>query len=222
MRRFKTLHDAAARRKGEAQLQAMLPVVKSPAQLRRITDDRALSAMGKCVMRAGFYWKVVEAKWPDMEQALFGFAPQTVVRLTELEIAELCADERVIRHAKKLTAIRDNARFISDVAQEHGSFGKLLASWPSDDIVGLWRCLKQRGSRLGGNTGPTVLRMLGKDTFLLTRDTTAVLIDSGVIEGSATSLKAMRAAQGAFLQWQQESGLPLAHISRIVACSVAR
>jgi hypothetical protein len=108
------------------------------------------------------------------------------------------------------------------VAAEHGSFGKLLAAWPEDDVVGLWLLLKQRGARLGGRTGPMVLRTLGKDTFLITRDTTAVLIDSGVVEATPTSQKAMRAAEAAFLQWQQESGLPLAHISRIVACSVGR
>jgi 3-methyladenine DNA glycosylase Tag len=222
MKKFKTLHDAARRRKGEAELEALLPTVKSAAQLKRVADDRALSAIGKCVMRSGFYWKVVEAKWPAMEEVLFGFRPQPVAKLTGLEIAELCADERVIRHHKKLTAIRDNAQLVLDVAAEHGSFGKLLAAWPEDDVVGLWLLLKQRGARLGGRTGPMVLRTLGKDTFLITRDTTAVLIDSGVVEATPTSQKAMRAAEAAFLQWQQESGLPLAHISRIVACSVGR
>lgn len=222
MKRFKTLHDAALRRKGAAELQALLPVVKSAAQLRRLTDDRALSAMAKAVMIAGFYRKVVEAKWAGMEEVLFGFAPERVVKLTELEIAELCSDARVIRHQKKLTAIRDNARFVLELASEHGSVGRMLADWPGDDVVGLWRLLKKGGSRLGGQTGPMVLRVLGKDTFLLTRDTASVLMDSGVIEGSTTSLKAVRAAQTAFLQWQQESGLPLAHISRIVACSVGR
>lgn len=218
--KFKTLEKAALKKRSRAELDAILPKVKSAAALKKLADDRALSAMGKSVMRAGFYWKVVEAKWPEMEKLLFGFDPKFVARLSPIEIGELLDDERIIRHRKKLLAIRDNATFVLDVAREHQSFGRFLATWPEDDVVGLWLLLKKRGSRLGGRTGPMTLRHLGKDTFLLTRDTEAVLRNAGVLDGPATSQKAMRAAEAAFFAWRDESGLPLAHISRVVACAV--
>ena len=37
------------------------------------------------------------------------------------------AARRVVRNGAKIMSVRANASFVSDVAQEHGSFGKLLA-----------------------------------------------------------------------------------------------
>lgn len=226
MKRFSTLYAAALRRKGgEEGLRALLPEVKTSAQLRKLKDDRVLSAMAKAVMRSGFYGKVVEAKWPDMEKVLFRFDPRVCARLSDLELGELTDDERVIRHRKKLEAIRDNARYVNAIAGERGSYGAHLAAWPDDDIVGLWLELKKKGARLGGQTGPRFLRSVGKDTFLLTRDTLRVLRDCGVLDGDGdkepTSQRELRLAERAFLRWRDETGLPLAHLSRIASCSVA-
>ena len=43
-----------------------------------------------------------------------------------------------------------------------------IARWPATDIVGLWEALAKRFSQMGGNSGPSFLRMVGKDTFVLT------------------------------------------------------
>jgi hypothetical protein len=41
------------------------------------------------------------------------------------------------------------ARFILDVAKEHGSFGKFIANWPSETLIELFAYLKKHGSRCG-------------------------------------------------------------------------
>ena len=43
----------------------------------------------------------------------------------------------VVFRLGKIRSVRDNARFVSDIAAEHGSFGRFLAAWPADDQVGL-------------------------------------------------------------------------------------
>ncbi len=117
--------------------------------------------------------------------------------------------------------MRDNAKFVTDIAAEHGSFGKFLAAWPADDQVGLLDVLAKRGSRLGGFSGQYLLRFLGRDSFILTGDLMMCLRDSGVpISEKGTSKKDLKLAQAQINEWAKESGLPLTHISRICSMSI--
>jgi 3-methyladenine DNA glycosylase Tag len=116
--------------------------------------------------------------------------------------------------------VRENAKFVVDIAQEHGSFGKFLANWPVDDQVGLMEVLAKRGSRLGGFSGQYFLRFLGWDAFVLQNDVLTCLRDSGVPIGTGTSKKDLRAAQAQLNAWAKESSLPISHVSRICALSI--
>ena len=70
MKDFSKLYEQAARRKGgEKALEKLIKRPKSKAALAKIPDDRWLSGMAKAVFRAGFNWKVVDNKWPDIEAA---------------------------------------------------------------------------------------------------------------------------------------------------------
>ena len=82
------------------------------------------------------------------------------------------------------------------------------------------KMLKKRGTRLGGNTGPYFLRAIGKDTFLLSQDVQSYLTAYNVVDAGFTSQTALRQTQAAFNHWQQESGMSLAHISRIISFGV--
>ena len=84
----------------------------------------------------------------------------------------------------------------------------------------MWAELKQRGSRLGGQTGRFFLRFVGKDTPMLSGDVVRALVDQGVVDKNPTSKKALAAVQAAFNAWHEESGRPLCQISRTLACSV--
>ena len=39
-------------------------------------------------------------------------------------------DARIVRNGAKIMSVRENARFVLDVAKEHGSFGKFPAGRP--------------------------------------------------------------------------------------------
>ena len=81
--------------------------------------------------------------------------------------------------------------------------------------------MKNRGARLGGNTGQRVLRNMGKDAFVLTRDVCDAIRRAGVdIAETPSSQRDLARIQDAFNQWHQETELPYAHLSRIAACSI--
>jgi 3-methyladenine DNA glycosylase Tag len=117
--------------------------------------------------------------------------------------------------------VRENAQFVQEIAKEHGSFGKFLANWPSSDEAGLLDLLAKRGSRLGGNSGQMLLRFLGWDGFVTSRDVVACLRDAGLdIAEEVKSKSDLAKVQAQFNVWAKETGLPYVYLSRICAMSV--
>ena len=221
METFKQIYARAVARKGEQALEARLPRARSAAELAATKDDRYLSAMARALFEAGFSWKVIETKWPGFEEAFRGFDPRALLALSDRDVGALVQDTRIVRNAGKIRAVLDNAGFVADTAATHGSFGRFVAEWPGEDITGLWAVLKDRGSRLGGDTGPRMLRKMGKDTFILSNDVVAALIALGVVTKKPTGKADLRTVQAAFNQWRAESGRELGAISLTLACTVA-
>lgn len=91
---------------------------------------------------------------------------------------------------------------------------------PVTDIIGLWRLLARRGARLGGRSGAGFLRIVGKDTFLLTSDVVARLMAAGVIDHEPTSQRDLRTVQDAFNRLHQDSGRQLCQLSAMLALSI--
>lgn len=222
MKRFATIRARAAKRKGgDAELNALLPKVKSAAALARITDDRVLSDMTKRIFSAGFAWSVIEKKWPGFEAAFLGFEPKRLLAQPDEFWEKLASDARIVRNAQKIMAVRANAQFIHGIGEEYGSFGKFIAAWPTADQVGLLDVLAKRGARLGGSTGQFFLRFIGKDCFVLSMDVVACLREAGLdISENPSSKKDLRKIQEQFNAWVEETGLPLTHLSRICAMSI--
>lgn len=219
---FKAIYARAARRKGgEAALKKLLPPKPDHKKLTKLTDDRALAEMGKRVFSAGFVWSVIEKKWDGFEAAFLKFEPRKLLHKPDEFWEKLVVDKRIVRNPQKIRSVRDNAQFIMDVAAEHGSFGKLLATWPMDDQIGLLDLLAKRGCRLGGNTGQYLIRFLGRDSWIASRDVILCLRDAGLeIADNPTSKRDRQKIQERFNAWASESGLPLTHISRICAMSI--
>jgi 3-methyladenine DNA glycosylase Tag len=218
---FKRIRERASKRKGgDKVLASLLPKKPNNKALAKLGDDRVLSEIAARVFSAGFVWSVIDNKWPGFEEAFLCFNPKQLLFQPAEFWEKLASDKRIVRNPQKIRSVRDNAKFVTDIAAEHGSFGKFLANWPADDQVGLMEVLGKRGSRLGGFSGQYLLRFLGWDAFVLSGHVLLCLRDSGVPIGSGTSRKDLRAAQAQFNAWKEESGLPVAHISRICALSI--
>ena len=219
---FKRIRERAAKRKGgEKVLASLMPKRPNHKALAKLGDDRVLSEMAARVFSAGFVWSVIDNKWPGFEEAFLEFHPKRLLLQPAEFWEKLASDKRIVRNPQKIKSVRENARFVNDIAAEHGSFGKFLANWPADDQVGLLDVFARRGSRLGGFSGQYLLRFLGWDAFVLSGHVLLCLRDAGVpLSASGTSNKDLRAAQTQFNAWKAESGLPMAHVSRICALSI--
>jgi 3-methyladenine DNA glycosylase Tag len=219
---FKRIRERAAKRKGgDKALAALLPKTRDNKALAKLTDDRVLAEMARRVFCAGFVWSVIDKKWPGFEEAFLGFNPKRLLFQPSEFWEGLTQDTRIVRNPTSIRSVRDNAKFVTDISAEHGSFGRFLAAWPADDQIGLLEVFAKRGSRLGGFSGQYLLRFLGRDSFILTGDLMMCLRDAGVpISEKGTSKKDQKLAQAQINAWAEESGLPLTHISRICALSI--
>ena len=219
---FKRIRERAAKRKGgDKVLASLMPKKPNNKALAKLPDDRVLSEMAARVFSAGFVWSVIDQKWPGFEEAFLEFNPKRLLFQPAEFWEKLASDKRIVRNPQKIRSVRDNAKFVSEIAAEHGSFGKFLANWPADDQVGLLDVFAKRASRLGGFSGQYLLRFLGWDAFVLSGDVLLCLRDSGVpISATGTSKKDLNAAQTQLNAWAKESGLPITHVSRICALSI--
>lgn len=218
---FDSIFQRAAKRKGgPAELEQILPQPVSNRKLRSRPDSDYLAEMTRCVFRAGFVWQIIEAKWPGFEAAFDGFDVSGCAMLSDEDLERLSTDERIVRNAKKIHSVRENALFVREIREAHGSFGAFLAGWPREDFVGLWDQLKTGGDRLGGQTGRFFLRFVGWDSPVLSEDVVNALIQQGVIEKTPTSKKALAAVQDAFNIWHDESGRPFSQISRTLSATI--
>ena len=227
--RFTRLYQRAADRKGGKKALEILLGQKiigkklftdSAAQqsVAELSDDRILSAFTKQIFKSGFVWRVVENKWPDFEESFFDFNIEKVLMMPEEMLEKKAADPRIIRNYNKVKTIKANAQMMFEHQTEHNtSFAQFIANWPTHDIIGLWAFLKKHGQRLGGNTGPYALRLLGKDTFILSSDVEAYLRTQKIIDGGLQSKKSLTAIQTYFNKLQQESGYSLTQLSRLIA-----
>jgi 3-methyladenine DNA glycosylase Tag len=217
---FGPILEAARTRLGAEALDARMMQPRSSAELKAVPDDRYLSQMELRIFRAGLKHSLVDAKWPAFEEVFNRFEPRRVRAMSDEALEGLLADRRLIRHWGKLKSVRDNAAAMIRVGEEHGSFSAWLADWPGTDIVGLWEALAKRFSQMGGNSGPSFLRMVGKDTFILTHSVTAALRHWGAVDAPPKNRKDRAAVQACLNIWAAETGRPLCQLSLILAASV--
>lgn len=73
---------------------------------------------------------------------------------------------------------------------------------------------------MGGNSGPMFLRMVGKDTFILTPSVAAALQRWGAVDAPPKNRGERARVQQCFNAWAGETGRPLCQLSLILAASV--
>lgn len=202
------------------EIQARFPALASDAALIERSDAWYLSLISRRVFRAGMRHSVVDSRWEAFEEAFWSFDPMACQLIDDARFEVLMQDARLIRHWQKMKTIPVNAMMVQDISRKHGGFGRFIAEWPSDDIVGLWQVLKKQGAHLGGDGGSRLLRMAGKDTFVLSDDVVRALINAGVVSKKPTSQRDLKATQAFLNDLQRQSGLPLSSISMVLALSI--
>lgn len=218
---FDEIEEAAIERLGDrATLESRLVRPEPPESLAMIGDDRYLSVMCRRIFRAGLTHRLVDARWPAFEIAFDDFDLAQVAALSDDDLKRLAQDESLIRHRRKIAAVRDNAIAMQAIVDEFGSMGFWLAEWPEEEIVDLWAELRKRFTQLGGNSGPRFLRMAGKDTWLATDWVIKALAYWGLYEGKATSQRDRQTIQTVFNRYADQTDRPLCQISQILSFSI--
>ncbi len=135
--------------------------MEAPQQIEPQSLADYLEVMCKAVFHSGMSWKVVEAKWPDITEAMRNFDPVAVAFLSEKELDELAQDRRVIRNRRKLAAIVKNAQTMRTLEEEHGSFQVYLRSHGDYDAAE--KDLRKRFGFLGETGVYYFLYVVGED-----------------------------------------------------------
>ena len=223
LRDFEEIYALAAERKGGvAALEAILaetPTVE-PALVAKLTDDRVLSRMTRRIFAAGFSYRSIDRKWPAFETAFHGFNLRACAAMSEAHFDALMADRNFTRNGPKVQAVMRNARFLLDLAEEHGSAAKFFAAWPDTDFISLVAIVRKRGRYMGGETAMRFIRALGKPAFVNSPDMVAALVREGVLTSPSGSRHALATMQAALNEWVSSWGRDLTVISRVLSMSV--
>ncbi|AWF82318.1 3-methyladenine DNA glycosylase [Microbulbifer sp. A4B17] len=201
-------------------LQAKLIKPKSTRSLIEIPDNQWLSSASRAVFQAGFSWKVVEKKWPDIEKIFYDFDVSFCRYLSEEALDDLMRQEGMIKHWTKTRSIQRNADFFWHLSNEYGGLGEYFATWNTSNYIENLQYLRKGGDRLGGKTAQVFLRRMGVDTLVFASDTIRALIREGVVDKSPSSKRDWAALKEAIEIWQLQSGRSLNEISQILSLSV--
>jgi 3-methyladenine DNA glycosylase Tag len=87
-----------------------------------------LAAMARVMFQTGISWRVVDSKWPGIQEAFDSFDPVRVAKFKTKDIDRLMGDTRVIRNRRKLEAIASNAGRMLELDAEHKGFKRYLDS----------------------------------------------------------------------------------------------
>jgi len=218
MKDFHWLEQRAIDLKGP-DFKSLLPEIKTVDQLEAPTNAQYLSLIGLRIFRAGLKHSVVDAKWPHFENVFKGFNPAYVASLSDEALEQHMMQPGLIKHWGKMKALRTNATWLLQLEREQGGFGQYIANWPVTDIVLLWLEMKKKGAQLGGRSASAVLRMAGKDTFMLSEDVMVQMRALGVVTKVTdnTAKRDLLAIQAAFNEWHRQSGYPMAHLFRMLS-----
>jgi 3-methyladenine DNA glycosylase Tag len=100
----------------------------APEQIEPKVLGDYLDVMSQSVFQSGMSWRVVKAKWPGTREAFYNFDAIKVASLTGAELSAIKQDTRVIRNARKIEAVQDNARRLIELDEEYGGFKNYLQS----------------------------------------------------------------------------------------------
>ena len=124
-----------------------MPAEQAPPQIEPKSLDDYLEIQMKAVFQSGMSWKVVEAKWPEIREAMDDFQVGAIASYGPEKVEALGDDRRVIRNKRKLAAIVGNARKMIELDDQHDGFKNYLRSF--DDFYDLMADVRKQFKFMG-------------------------------------------------------------------------
>ena len=103
---------------------------------------------------------MVDAKWENIRKAFDDFDPERGARMTPRAVANLVADERVIRSRSKIEATIANAETMLELDEQYKGFKQYLRS--HDDFEATVKDLRKRFKFLGDHGAYRFLWIVGE------------------------------------------------------------
>ncbi|WP_226665076.1 DNA-3-methyladenine glycosylase I [Microbulbifer aggregans] len=221
MRSFDDITEPVIERFGGlAGLKKQLTLPKKAKELRAIENSAWLSQASKAVFQAGFNWKVVDGKWPRIEEIFHGFDLGYCRMLSDEALETILKQDGMISHWKKTRSIQRNGDFFWQLSNDHDGLGNYFAGWNTANYAENLRTLQKGGDRLGIRTLQVFLRRMGVDTLIFSNDMVRGLIREGVVQKTPSSKRDWAVLQEVVELWQAQSRRSLNEISQILAYSV--
>lgn len=107
----------------------------APAKIEPRGLSDYLNVMSRAVFEPGLNWRVVDSKWPGIEDAFDQFDARRVAAYTPADVERLMSDPRVIRNHRKIEAIVHNAGEMLVLEGAGGGFRAYLRSLGSYDAL---------------------------------------------------------------------------------------
>lgn len=109
-----------------------IPENRIPPRAIPENDAGYFEKITQAVFQAGFSWQVIRQKWPNFQQAFFGFDVRQVAAMTAADVERLVEDKGIVRNGRKIEATIHNARVCQELMQKHGSMKQWLDTLESN------------------------------------------------------------------------------------------
>ncbi|MHA2102959.1 MAG: DNA-3-methyladenine glycosylase I [Candidatus Hodarchaeales archaeon] len=100
-----------------------------PPRKKPTSDEGYFEFLTKAVFQAGFSYKVVEQKWPDITEVFENFNFSSIAHWDEEKILDVVQSPKIIRNMKKVRGIVYNAQIFIELVNQYESIEKYLASF---------------------------------------------------------------------------------------------
>ena len=89
-------------------------------------DIRLFEKLSLESFQSGLSWRTILVKRENFRAAFHGFDFNKVARFTERDVTRLLKDKGIVRHRGKIEAVINNARRVSELVQQGGSFAAFI------------------------------------------------------------------------------------------------
>jgi DNA-3-methyladenine glycosylase I len=124
-------------------------------------NDELFECLTLELFQSGLSWKTILHKRENFRVAFAGFEIEKVKRFEEEDVERLLTDAGIVRHRKKIEATIENAKRVSQLITEYGSFNAFLDQLPEEKQE-KQKKLQQTFKHVGLTTAESFLEATGR------------------------------------------------------------
>lgn len=107
MESYQQLYQRVVERKGGEQVvEGLLSKPLNTKQLKRISADQWLEEFTRKIFQSGFYWQVIDNKWPGFREVFWDFNVARLLQMPAEMLEQKATDERIVRNFNKVKPSR--------------------------------------------------------------------------------------------------------------------